>query len=121
MRQALADLELVAHGKTSRLDPDPVHMSKDPSRQPYGDASPPHEFYRARWEGCRTDAQRAEVLSDALDELLTFKLSPRPSAEGLLETRIKIVRAIRAGEPRREVCRRLGVSPQYVLKVMRPK
>jgi|SRR5215218_5338466 len=75
MKRALAQLELVGHGATSRYGGDGAFG--DDVAMPNGTRDAPHEFFRRRYVGCTTDHQRARVVRDAFVELRRFRRSPR--------------------------------------------
>jgi hypothetical protein len=65
----------------------------DPRRAPTGDADPPHEFFKRRYAGCRTDKQRRSVIEDALAELRAIHYARRPKVDrNTLEGRLEIGR-----------------------------
>jgi hypothetical protein len=83
MRKLLADLELVSHGRTMRVD-GRVTGSTDPSPMLRVDDEPyPHEHYRQRWQHADDD-ERRQVLADARAHLESIRKTP-PPPEHLLE------------------------------------
>lgn len=75
MRRALAQLELVGHGATSRYG---GHVAfGDDGAMPNGTRDAPHEFFRRRYLGCATDDQRARVVHDAFADLRRFRKTAR--------------------------------------------
>jgi len=47
--------------------------------EPLGDADPPHLLYARRYAGCRTDAQRSQVIEAAEDELDSILYVTKPT------------------------------------------
>jgi len=80
MKRALLALELTAQGKAYSYAPVTAHAAPE-SMEPLGDADPPHLLYRRRYAGCRTDAQRSQVIKAAeaeLDSILYVTKPTRP-------------------------------------------
>jgi hypothetical protein len=84
-RATITALELVSTTKASTLE-QKIHGGTD-----HNDAKlpqhieAPHLYYRNRYEGCRTDEQRRNVIADALAELRHIRYSRRPTVD--LQTR----------------------------------
>lgn len=81
MRQVLAELELVSHGRTQKVDANRVHASKDPSSiLKLDEEAYPHEFWRNEWLAAEDDESRQEALEGARDALKAIKLgAPLPA------------------------------------------
>jgi len=78
MRTALAKLEMVGLGGTWHYAAREPHSGGDLDGAPPGARDAPHEFFRRRYEGCRTDEQRREVVRAALRELGRIRRSSPP-------------------------------------------
>lgn len=96
--RVLVALEATSHagsalGFTRPSAPDHLAQRPDPRRAPTGDGDPPHEFFRRRYAGCRTDTQRRRVVEDALAELRAIRYALRPKVNrDTLEGRLEIGR-----------------------------
>lgn len=97
MRQVLAELEILPHGKTQNYAPSTGHDAED-AGVPQGESFPPHLKWRAAYEMADNDHARGKVIDAAQAELdawrvqgLRPELQPETSAE--LEARV-----IKAGE-----------------------
>ena len=54
---------------------------------------PPHLQFRRRWDGCRTDRSRREVITDGLADLRQLRYARRPSLDlGTQEGRLTVGR-----------------------------
>ena len=80
MKRALLALELTAQGKAYSYAPVTAHAAPE-SMEPLGDADPPHLLYARRYAGCRTDAQREQVIEEAQDELKSIRKSQAKAVE----------------------------------------
>lgn len=99
MRQVLAALELVSHGRTMRVD-GRVAGSNDQSPILHADEEPyPHEEFRSRWNAAATAAERAEILDDARTALERLRKAP-PPPEHLIDPDSYHFRVFIANDPR---------------------
>jgi hypothetical protein len=117
MNRALAQLELVGHGATTRYSADRcagTASEADRDVLPQGTRDAPHDFFRRRYEGCTTDGQRRAVIRDASRELASLKRAPTPLTSRRRGTDDEIALDPR---PVQEVAQDHGVSQSLVYKL----
>ena len=92
MKRALLALELTAQGKAYSYAPVTAHAAPE-SMEPLGDADPPHLLYARRYAGCRTDAQRSQVIEEATAELQAIQHTrAKPATETPSQREGRIIR-----------------------------
>jgi DNA-binding CsgD family transcriptional regulator len=92
MKRALLALELTAQGKAYSYAPVTAHAAPE-SMEPLGDADPPHLLYARRYAGCRTDAQREQVIEEATAELQAIQHTrAKPATETPSQREGRIIR-----------------------------
>lgn len=116
MRQVVAELELVSHGKTQSYEASTTHgeighVVLTADREGY-----PHLAFVRRWNSCGTDRARRAVLKDALDQLDQYRRGtavskPEPRT---YDWRIKIAHST---QPIKVLAREWNVSEAYVKKL----
>lgn len=85
-RAVLAQLELASHTASSHFDSQKItHGKASATAPPRVDA--PYLLFRTRFEGCRTDEQKRNVITDALKELRSVRFSKRAAHTGTREGR----------------------------------
>lgn len=72
VRVLLAELELLSHGQTQRIDPAPAGGGEGRILPP-GELSPPHVELAVRYAGCRSDRSRAVVVGEMRAVLASWR------------------------------------------------
>lgn len=86
MNAVLTQLELASHTASSCFDSQKItHGKASAVAPPRVDAS--YLLFRTRFDGCRTDAQRRAVITDALKELRSVRYAKRQAHTGTREGR----------------------------------
>lgn len=76
---------------------------------------PPHLQFRRRWDGCRTDRSRREVITDGLTELRELRYARKPNIDcQTLDGRLAVGRDTR---PARIVAHAFGYSLGHVYRL----
>jgi hypothetical protein len=113
MRAALAQLALIGSGGVSRYDRREPAASDGGDGAPAGARDAPQEFFRRRYENCRTDEQRRTVVLEAVAELRRLRRAA-PTASRRRATPEEIARDTRhVGE----IAEEFGISEAMVYKL----
>lgn len=111
MRQTLAELALLSHGKVTSYNPS-GHGTAD-SRDPTGESHPPHLEYAARWAEDPTEG----TLTAAREYLAAWKKRAAPLPDTDLPSLEEMV--IEQGErfAAEQVASRFGIAPARVVRI----
>lgn len=77
VRQVLAELELLSHGKTVSYNPS-TSGGHSGSKPPTGESEPPHLVFKARFEACQSVSEALRVLDEAQAELDSLRKRTTP-------------------------------------------
>ena len=119
-RQVIAELELLAHGKTATIDGSGGH-SDEPMGCPPGERSPPHDYWRGvLGRALGDDHALTKVLEGATRELESWRPSPREATPGETTDQFE-QRLVKEGEgwAVQDVANHMKTTPKIVRRVRR--
>lgn len=111
--QLLAELELLSHGATMKIDANRVHGSKERAAMPAGESNPPHLEFRERYLRAFSEKSRREIVAEAEKCLADWRKTAPPKEPEWGSYHWKVLVA-NDDRPREIQVRHWGISRQTI-------